>query len=134
MVITFITATAFANETTQDLDVAKDTPYEEIHCKIIINNEIVFEGNKALDHTPGEPEGSGTALVLEHENIKVYATSYPVMIIVNYLEDDIVIKAKTSFVTGVVDLVLNRNERVARINARMPGYKVEARCNNKNSL
>ena len=115
-----MTASAFASETTK--------VNAGIYCKVSIDNEIVFEGLKELDHEEGEPEGSGQALVVESGNIEVYVVNYPIFIVINYVENGIVWLAENSFETAMTDLMLKRNDRVARLNTSIFGQKIEARC------
>ena len=79
----------------------------------------------------GGPEGSGQVLLAKSGNIDVYVTNYPLFLVVNYSEDGIVWFAKTNTITGTIDLILNRNENVARLKTRIGGHKVQARCTKK---
>ena len=72
------------------------TKASSVRCNVKINGKVVASGMQEVPQSEGEPEGTGHLLLANEGNLKIYVTNYPIMLVANYFEDEIVVESKHS--------------------------------------
>ena len=99
-----------------------------VDCKVTINGEEKALGLYDIPQTAGEPEGAGQLLLASDGPLKVYVTTYPIMIFADYFENEVVIASKHSSPVRTFLTAGIKKEWKATLKTKIGGMKVKAVC------
>jgi hypothetical protein len=95
-----------------------------VNCDVTINGNVIVSGAQNIPQTEGEPEGAGALLLASEGSLKIYVTTYPIVLYANYFAGEVVVESKHSNIlrTGLSGF------KKATLNTTIDGIKIKAVC------